>query len=165
VRRRLGAALVIAALAVAGCGASGNSDTVQHGKDSGTAAFRVETPDIVLQSVRRPTRHRIVVDGKRISAGRQWLLPVEIKLTNRRKRAQKVGSITAPLVDGKGRRSDPVFAAGQVGAQEVFAEPSIRAGEAAHTLVIYKIPAPRLAKAKLRVRDPVRGASYELRVF
>ena len=164
--RRLGAALAIAGLVVAGCGDNGNTDTIQHGKDSGTAAFRVETPDIVIQSVRRPTRRRIVVDGKRISAGRRWLLPVEIKLTNRRKRAQKVGTISAPLLYAKGGRSEPVFADGRLGNfQSVFGEASIRAGEAAHSLVIYRIPAPRLAKAKIRVRDPVRGATYDLAVF
>jgi hypothetical protein len=160
---RLGAALTIA-LAAIGCGGGGGSDAPK-GKDTATATGRVQTAFLVLQTGRRPARHRITVDGNRIGVGHDWLLPLEIKLTNRRKRPLAVGRMTADVVAG-GRHYQTVYADGRgVLGAPLFVDKTVPPGEAAHTFVLYHLPKKTLPKAVLRVRDPVRGATYNLRLF
>jgi hypothetical protein len=151
-------------LAVAGCGGGGGSTSLPKGKDVATGAGRIETPDIVLETGRRPPRHSITLDGKRFSSPHAWLLPIEMKLTNRRKHRLGVGRMSAEVVS-RGRHYPPIYADGRAAAAPIFADRSIRVGEAAHTLVLYRLPERILPKALLRIRDPQRGATYNLRLF
>jgi hypothetical protein len=152
------------AVAVGGCGGSKDEGPVR-GKDSGIGAGRVKTRDIILESARRPPRHKIILDGQRFSAGRRWLLPLELKLTNRRKHKLVVGQISAQLIDAKGRRYSPIYADGRRAPAPVFADRSIRPGEAVHTLVLYRVPKAALRASKVRVRDPARTQQFDLSVF
>jgi hypothetical protein len=162
---RVGAAATIA-LVAAGCGGGGDSSTtVPKGKDVARGAVRFETPDLVLDAARRPARHRIILDGKRFRARHGWLLPVEIRLTNRRKQRLTVGQITA-TVTGHGGQYAPIYADGRATEAPVFAERTVPRGEAANTLVLYRVPRKALMpRTFLRVRDPVRAAAYKLRLF
>jgi hypothetical protein len=163
---RLGAAVTIA-LTATGCGGGGDSgggSSPPKGRDVAIAAGRVETPSLILQIGRRPARHRIELDGKRYAARRGWLLPVEVKLTNRRKRKLAVGQMSADVVNG-GTRYSPIYADGRSAAAPIFTETSVPAGAAANTLLLYRLPRRTLPKASIRVLDPARGATYNLRLF
>ena len=157
---------LVALLALAGCGGGGGggSTTAPKGKDVGTGAGRIETPDLVLETARRPARHRITLDGQHFRARHGWLLPVEMKLTNRRQRRLTVGQITAEVAS-QGRSYVPIYADGHATEAPVFADPTVPRGEAAQTLVLYRVPKRILPKALLRIRDPQRGARYNLRLF
>jgi hypothetical protein len=162
---RIGAAATIA-LVAAGCGGGGDSSTtVPKGKDVARGAVRFESPDVVLEAARRPARRRITLDGNRFRGGHDWLLPVEMKLTNRRKRRLTVGQITA-TVTGHGGQYVPIYADGRATAAPVFAERSVARGEAVNTLVLFRVPKKALRPTTfLRVQDPERGAAYKLRLF
>jgi hypothetical protein len=150
---------------VAGCGGDDKPEAPAQGTDSGTGAGRVETRDIVLETARRPARHKITLDGNRFAARPQLLLPIELKLTNRRKGKLEVGAISAELTDGQGKRYLPIYADGRKVQAPVFADRAIAAGEAAHSLILYRVSRAALEKSRLTVRDPARGAKYKLRVF
>ena len=84
-------------LGAAGCGGGGNQPSAPKGKDVAKTAGRVETADIVLETARRPARRKMTLDGFHFSGGSGWLLPVEMKLSNRRKGRLTVGAIRAEV--------------------------------------------------------------------
>ena len=59
----------------------------------------------------------------------------------------------------------PIYADGRRTEAPVFADRTVARGEAANTLVLYRMPKKVLPKALLRIRDPQRGARYNLRLF
>jgi hypothetical protein len=87
-----------------------------------------------------------------------------MKLTNRRKHRLTVGMITAE-VTSQGRAYVPIYADGRRTEAPVFADRTVPRGEGANTLVLYRVPKKVLPKALLRIRDPERGARYNLRLF